>query len=25
VVRVVFPALGQVWVPQWILNLATMR
>jgi energy-coupling factor transport system permease protein len=25
VVRMAFPALGQVWVPQWILNLATMR
>jgi energy-coupling factor transport system permease protein len=25
VVRVAFPALGFVWVPQWILNLATMR
>jgi len=24
VVRVAFPALGYVWVPQWILNLATM-
>jgi len=24
IVRVVFPALGRVWVPQWILNLATM-
>jgi energy-coupling factor transport system permease protein len=25
VVRVAFPALGYVWVPQWILDLATMR
>jgi energy-coupling factor transport system permease protein len=24
VVRVAFPALGFVWVPQWILNLATI-
>jgi energy-coupling factor transport system permease protein len=25
VIRIAFPALGYVWVPQWILNLATMR
>jgi energy-coupling factor transport system permease protein len=25
VVRVALPALGYVWVPQWIVNLATMR